>query len=513
MDEQRKDIDIKKDGGETEIDIVLLLSGLWKYVRKFWWLVLLFVVAGAGGLYAFQTLRYEPMYRSSATFTVSTQESSSGVYSFYYNSGTADQLSRTFPYILDSSFFRSALMERLDTDVLNGTISAETITDSNVVTMTVVSSSAEDAKTILDAALEIYPTTARFVLGDIEFNFLDEPELPESPYNHMGTLRVLVFGGCGGGFAALLLLGLLALFRRTARNTEEMKKITSLRCMATIPQVRFKARKQQKSQNISADDKRVPYGYKESIRALGVRLEKEMKKKGAKVLLITSTVPGEGKSTLAVNLAENLAEKGSQVLLIDGDLRKQADVGILGSDDGHSLIDVVEEDKKPRELVRKVHKSTLWFLGSSRTVRQPASLLSSEKVSGFIKKMREIMDYVIIDTPPCEMFQDAGMLADMADGILYVVKYDFVPQQKILEGLSALRGKRAAFLGYAFNCYPESSSEYGYGRYGYGGYGRYGYGGYGRKKYGYDKYRYGSAASGGSAASAKKRLKEGTEDD
>lgn len=88
------------------------------------------------------------------------------------------------------------------------------------------------------------------------------------------------------------------------------------------------------------------------------------------------------------------------------------------------------------------------------------------------------------------MFQDAGILADHADGILYVVKYDFVSLPRIWEGISFLKEKNAEFLGYVFNAYPESASEYGYGRYGYGkyGYGKYGYSRYGYGKYGYRKY-------------------------
>ena len=79
-------------------------------------------------------------------------------------------------------------------------------------------------------------------------------------------------------------------------------------------------------------------------------------------------------------------------------------------------------------------------------------------------------------------------MSDWADGILYVVKHDLIPQRRIWEGLSFLGGRNAKILGYVFNCYPESVSEYGYGRYGYGryGYGRYGYGKYG---YGNGSYR------------------------
>lgn len=478
MDEQRKNM-VQDDDDEIVIDIGLLVKTMWKSFLSLWWLVLILIAAGAGGFLAFRSIWYEPMYACSATFTVATGDGESGSYSYYYDMNTADQLSLTFPYILDSNFFRSSLIERLGTDTLNGTITAETIENSNVVTMRVESPSAEDARAILDTALEIYPETARFVLGDIQFNYLDEPETPTEPYNHIGALRSLAMGGAGGAAVAVVILGIMALFRRTARSPEEMKKITSLRCLATVPQVHFKARKTKKARNLTVTDRRLPYGYRESIRALQIRLEKAMEKNGGKILLVTSTAAGEGKSTLAMNLAEMFAARGKKVLFIDGDLRKQSDARMIGARNGNSLADVARGEQNPESFLRKMKKNSLWFLGGVRTVKQPAPVLSSPRVEDFLRRMRERMDYIIIDTPPCGMFQDAGILADQADGILYVVKYDYVPQRDIWTGFSSLQGRDAAFLGYVFNSYPESVSEYGYGRYGYG------YGNYGYRKYGY----------------------------
>jgi len=390
--------------------------------------------------------------------------------------------------------FRSSLLEKLGTDTLNGTITSETIEESNVVTMRVESPSAQDARAILDAALEIYPETARFVLGDIQFNYLDEPETPAEPYNQIGTLRSLALGGAGGAVIALVILGMSALFRRTARNSEEMKQITSLRCLAAVPHVRSKARKTHKNRILSVMEKRVPYGYRESIRALKVRLERAMKKNGGQILLITSTVSGEGKSTLAVNLAEMFAAKGSRVLFIDGDLRKQEDARMFGSRKGMGLAELVKGERPGRELLRKMKGKELYLLGGSRPVKQPAPILSSPKIEAFLGEMRKRMDYIIIDTPPCCMFQDAGILADQADGILYVVKYDEAPQREIRTGFLSLSGKNAPFLGYVFNDYPESVSEYGYGRYGY-------------ENYGYRKYGYGH----GYGEYSEKQMGEGTE--
>ncbi len=486
--EERKRNMTETTEDEMEIDLVLLFHTMWRSFLKMWWLFLILIAVCAGGFLAFQSIRYEPLYASTATFTVGTGDGESGSYSFYYNASTADQLSKTFPYILNSSYFRSVLLERLGTDTLNGTITAQTIENSNVVTMRVESPSAEDAHSILVTALEIYPETARFVLGDIQFSYLNEPETPQQPFNHISPLRCLVMGGAAGVFLGLAFLGLTALFRRTVRSTEEMKKITSLRCLASVPYVRMKARNAKKVRPLSVTDRRISYGYRESIRALQTRIEKAMKKEDSRILLVTSTSSGEGKSTLAANLAEMFAMRGNRVLLIDGDLRKQTDGQMLGAKRGDGLIELVHGKKTEEEVLRKMKGSSMWFLGGSRPAKNPVSVLSSGKLPAFLKNMREKMDYIVIDTPPCGMFQDAGIFAEYADSILYVVKYDSVPQREIRAGFSSLGGRNTSFLGYVFNEYPESASEYGYGRYGYG---NYGYGGYGYRRYGYG-HGYGS---------------------
>ena len=103
MEDQRKEIENREDD-EMEIDLVLLFRAFWKSFTKLWWLVLILILAGAGGFYAFQNLSYEPLYASSATFTVATGDGENGTYNFYYNSNTADQMSRTFPYIQNFDF-------------------------------------------------------------------------------------------------------------------------------------------------------------------------------------------------------------------------------------------------------------------------------------------------------------------------------------------------------------------------------------------------------------------------
>lgn len=493
MDDQRKEIDEQKE--EMEIDLYRLLADMGKNLRRLWWLAVLLTAMGAALFCVFRYVVRTPMYESSATFTVATGEESGG-FGFYYDSNTADQLSKTFPYILDSSYFRSVLLEQLGTETLNGTITAETITNSNVVTMKVDSTNPQDAYDILTSAIAVYPQAAHFVLGDITFEMLTEPTVPANPYNQPGILRTLGTGACGGFLAALVICGLLALLRRNVCSVEEMKKITSIRCLASIPRVRFKARSGKRDNRVTFQNDRLSFGYNESIRILTNRVVKAMENQGGKVLLVTSTVASEGKSVTAVNLAHKLGADGYKVLLIDGDMRKQKDRILLDVQENYGLNDVMEEEDLSGAIGQVLGNDSsfrnigMYFLGGMTTVSQPAALLSNEKIARFIEGMRDKLDFIIIDTPPCSMFQDASVLAEYADGVLYVVKYDRLPLHKVRDGLKTIGGQKTDVIGYVFNDCPETSAGYGYGRYGYGkyGYGRYGYGRYSYGKYGSRRY-------------------------
>ena len=471
---------------DSEIDLIQLLSDTFKHARRMWWMYILFIVAGAVAMSGVLFFSRTPMYQSSASFTVATGEAN-GSYGFYYDSGTADQLSLTFPYILQSSFFRSMLLEQLGTDRLNGTISAETISGSNVVTMTVQSTNPQDAYTILLAAIDIYPEAARFVLGNLNFSMLTQPFVADKPFNRPSMEKSIFLGAVLGLAVSHFISLLVAIFRKNVNSVDEMKKITSIRCLAMLPRIHVKARTEKKEARMTLCNPSLPHRYKESIRLLKNRAEKAMKQHGGRVYLITSTSSGEGKSLTSVNFAMQLAMDGARVLLIDGDLRKQGDGSLLNVTSRCGLTEVIKAPSE-EELWNRVQKNSqllkvknLYFIGNSRRSQQTAALLSSDKVKRTFRTLLKFVDYIVIDSPPVGMFQDAALLAEYADGILYLVGYDQLSAGSVREGIQTLSGRRVPFLGYAFNNCPDNGRTYGYGRYGYGkyGYGKYGYGGYG----------------------------------
>ena len=196
-------------------------------------------------------------------------DESSGSYSFYYDSTTADQMSKTFPYILESSSSEysagTAGNRHTERDDHGGDHREFQCGD-----YAGGEPSAEDARAILDTAIAIYPDTARFVLGDIQFNMLDEPSTPTEPFNQMGSREAWLLA-VWADWPCQCVSGCAGFAPADGEDQDEMKEITSLRCLAAVPLVRLKARKNQKQQKISVLDERLPYGYRESMRGLKLR--------------------------------------------------------------------------------------------------------------------------------------------------------------------------------------------------------------------------------------------------
>ncbi|MFR8317345.1 MAG: polysaccharide biosynthesis tyrosine autokinase [Catenibacillus sp.] len=491
---------------ESEIDLYLLFTVFCRGLKKFWWMVILFAAVGAGLMYVKDTLLFTPMYRSSASFTVMTEttahskgEKVTQSYQFYYDTASAGQLAKTFPYILNSSLLTDAIKKDLKINTLNGTLSAEAVENSNLVTVSVISTDPKAARAILESALSLYPEVAWFVIGNIRFNMIEVPTLPLTPYNAPDIGRDMASGAGLGIFISMVLVMLYALMRKTVQTSEELEKEQNLSCFGSIPLVRYRARSKKNIQNtqISIFNEETGVGFREGIHGIAMRVKRSFQENNGKVLVVTGTSENEGKSTIAVNLAWSLAARHKNVMLIDGDLRRQEDWKIAEIQESSGLGDLVLGKCSLNAALKKDQKHGIWFLGGRTPEKQIPLVLNHARLGKFIEAIKKHMDYIVIDTPPAGKFEDAQLFSEYADGILYVVRHDFMPKTEILNALGALDGCSAPVLGYVFNGAPEGGS-YGYGKYGYGkyGYGKYGYGKYGYGKYGYSKYGYGGYGYG-----------------
>jgi capsular exopolysaccharide synthesis family protein len=188
-----------------------------------------------------------------------------------------------------------------------------------------------------------------------------------------------------------------------------------------------------------------------------------------KVLLVTSTQPGEGKSSTALALAQNFARREKRVLLVDGDLRKPA---FKASSDKTGLTKLLTSDDRIDGHVVPTQHDNLMLLPSGPIPPNPADLLSTGRIRIILNEAAEAFDLVIVDAPPTLGLADVPLIASAAGHVMFVVESGKTRTRTAIESLNRIESTGAHILGATLTKSSDSGGGYGYKRYGYG----YGYG-------------------------------------
>lgn len=476
------------------IDISRLIDDIWKGFKRCWIYLLVLVSICSSLFYVYAKKTYVPEYTASTTFIVNTNQAFN--YSGdYYNKATAEQLAKTFPYIISNNALRHIIAENLGVTEIPGVITAEAMEGTNMVTIRVTSSNAKIAYDILQAVIENYPKVANVVIGETQLNIMDETGIPIAPSNAINYKEMAKYGFMVGVVLSVLILLFYALTRKTIRKEEDIKKFLSIKCFGTIPKARFKRTRNAEQNNVLIDNKRIPYGFVEANRTIRTRIEKEMRENDSHIFMLTSAMAGEGKTTVAVNVALSLAKKGKHVILVDADLRHPSVREVMGLDVSNvGFVDVLNEVLSIDKALVRYKETSLKIISGGRPVQNPGKLLSAPILKKVFTDLKEMADYVIVDTPPSGIVFDAAVIARNVDTGIFVVRQDHATLDKITEGIEMLDDTNLLLAGCVLNCAEVGITGYGYGKgYGYGGYGRYGYGGYKKYgKYGYYQYGYGN---------------------
>ena len=224
--------------------------------------------------------------------------------------------------------------------------------------------------------------------------------------------------------------------------------------------------------------------------------------------MVTSSISGEGKSTVAANLAISMARKGKRVVLVDCDLRNPTVSQIFDLKEEYpGLVSILRGQSELQDSLVSVsdHGNPLGLTLLPGGQREPrlVEILSSENMKNVIETLREQADVVILDTPPSAMLVDAMMLVRYVDAIAYVVMSDFARRRYIYEGVEELSTSGAPIVGCILNGGRTRGGRYGY--YGYYSYrGKYGYGSYGYGAKSYSAKAYGEEKSGKTERSSSK---------
>ena len=302
-----------------KIDLIAFLAEYFQAFQKFFFGVLALVILAGGGSFLTAKLRYQPVYEAYTSFVVGSNRA---VGYSYYDNVTAEQLGKTFPYLVTSGVLKDVVARDLGIGAVTSEIQASVMENTNLFTIRVRDASPETAYRVMKSVITNYPEVAEYIIGATTLTVVDESGVPAVPVNSQDALRAGTYGAAAGLAAAFLLLFLYVRTRKTIHWADDIKKLTNAAFLGNLPQAKIKKRSSVKEQTITICNPKVPDAFKEAVQLIRTRTEDRIiGKSDCPVLLVTSAVPGEGKTTAAVNLAEAFAKKKYRVVLLDGDLR------------------------------------------------------------------------------------------------------------------------------------------------------------------------------------------------
>ena len=200
----------------------------------------------------------------------------------------------------------------------------------------------------------------------------------------------------------------------------------------------------------------------EGFRALHSSLKLNSESKVAQCFLITSTVPGEGKSFISTNLALTFASHGERTLLVDCDLRLPNVAKSLELNNELGIIDYCYEKATFDDIVKRDEKSGLDIISTGGRANNPSQILSSGRLEDFFQEARAKYARIIVDTPPISAVSDSLLILPLVDGVLYTIKFNAVKRKAIMMNMRRLMDSSVPVFGAVLNSLKLSVSGYYY---------------------------------------------------
>lgn len=421
------------------------------------------------------TFTTTPLYEAQAEIFVSTPASTLDISALATGSSFSQQRVKSYAQIIDSPLTLAPVIRELDLKMsateLAGMISASAPLDTVLITLTVTDTDPQRSADIANAVADQFAVT----VSDLELSGIgiDSPvkvstveeaipaDAPASPKKAINLALGLLLGfGLGIGLASL---------RRLLDNS--VKNEDDLMGTPLLAAIGFDA---------MADEKPLitqigRYAARtEAFRTLRTNLQFLNPDAHPQVIVMTSALPNEGKSTSSINLALSLAQAGAKVVLVEADLRRpKTPIYLEMSSMSEGLSELISGPAKitAQSVKAKLHayESTgLKVLLSGKVPPNPSELLGSNKFDELIAVLRTQFEYVIIDCPPLLPVTDAAIVSAKADGCVLIVHAGVTKKPHFIGSRDAVKAVGSTILGVIINKIPESSLEYEYGyRYGY----------------------------------------------
>lgn len=455
---------------EMTIDLTKVFENFLRGFKRMWKTVLLLVLIGMVALEMKEILFFNTTYTSEAVFVPSADIEDTYYYDSTQVSSTKANLVDTFNSILTSKEMKNIVKDVLNVSKLPAKVSGTQIENTNLVVLKVTAKNAKDAYDVATAITNNCDALTKDAMQDVSITLLDKPTMPQKADASPNYLKAGLMGGLIGLGASALLLIVLAIFRRTVLDKNDVRETLGLDYVAKIPYVE---KNKTNNPGLLVNGSFIRGDFKHSFHNIRIKMEHDHRKNKNSVYMITSTVPNEGKTMVSINTAITLGQKGYKVCLVDLDMRNPSVEKTMRYANIHrtSLDFIKDEDVNLEQCI--VHKDDIDIIFGSDISVDGSTELSKPRLENLIEELREVYDFIILDVTPLYMMEDALLVAKYADSAVVVVKQDYAEAGDILDSVDELHDTLPHIVGVVINSYKkpfysqESTGGYGYG-YGYG---------------------------------------------
>ena len=442
-----------------------------RVLRRQWLVVLLLAALSVGGAAIF-TARQTPTYAATTQLFVSVHSAQMADISQMTEGSTfIQQRVKSYADIVSSpkvlELVRAQLALATPADGLSRQVTVDSPLDTVLLNITVTDPVPTRAAAIANeiarqfpsvvAEIETRPGADRSPVTVTPTRMASVPAAPISPRVPLNiALGLLV--GLGLGIAAAVLRDQL---NTSINGVADVERLTGAIPLGVVP---YDATTTKQPLVVGEE-----HGARaEAFRTLRTNLQFADVDHPPRVIVVTSALPAEGKSTSACNVALTLALGGARVVLVDGDLRKPAVGKYLGISNAAGLTSVLAGRHELRDVVVDYGRNTLAVLPSGPTPPNPSELLGSQQMADLLTVLANHYDVVVIDAPPLLPVTDAAVLAAIADGAVLVLRHGRTRREEAQRAMQALTAVNAKLLGTVLNFAPKRTRHGGYDGYGYG---------------------------------------------
>ena len=421
--------------GKISIEYYSVLRDLIKNI----WVVFLCLLIASMGIYIAEYSIYKPEYTSTATVVVNLKGSSSTTMSSY---SISSEMAEVFSNVFSEPAMEKAAAEYLGREDFDGKITTKVLAQTNFINISVVSDSPKKSYELLNAVLQVYPDISEEVFQNSVISILKYPSMSSVPSS----------GGLGGSKTKTLLLVAVisiaaivafSVFRDTVKCEKDFKNRVSGKLWGCIPhenKIRtFEDLISKKKKGLLIEGNAfISTRYIDSFNRIVAKIEHQKIKDGSKVFVVTSFAENEGKSTISSNIALSLARKGKKVVLMDMDGKKPAIYKLFGCnfEEDSELGRFLSGDASEKNYHLKRYKKTNLFLAvNTRSYANSHKWVETGAVKKAVKTLKNMVDYVVIDTAPISVDSSVNEFIKMADKTLLVVKTDVVETTTINDAI------------------------------------------------------------------------------